>query len=170
MHTSWEAYTDTLQGVLYIYCIRWQRLELNGNFMALKIESVPSKKCLPLHFLLLPERWNSSLHEPEECADTSHQTWWSSLWSSARHIQIFTVHWTGTLIGLINLQSTSSAAGFCIPSHSSSEGCYVGILGGVQGIIRNFQSVLHSAGGHFKVTGEHGVLSAGCTSSLIQFW
>lgn len=170
MHTSWEAYTDTLQGALYIYCIRWQRLELNGNFMALKIESVPSKKCLPLHFLLLPERWNSSLHKAwGMCRYITSNVMILTVIFHTTHTD-FTVHWTVTLIGLINLQSTSSTAGFCIPSHSSSEGCYVGILGGVQGIIRNFQSVLHSAGGHFKVTGEHGVLSAGCTSSLIQFW
>lgn len=36
----------------------------------------------------------------------------------------------------------------------------VGILGVVLGIIRNFKSVLLSVGSHFKVSREHGVLSA----------
>ncbi len=74
----------------------------------------------------------------------------------------FTVCRTIKLIGLINLPSASSTTGFCLPS-PSSEDCCLGILGVVQGIIRNFKSVLHSVGGHFKVTGEHGVLSAVCT-------
>lgn len=80
-----------------------------------------------------------------------------------QHIQFkFTVYQTIKLIGLINLQSASSTNGFCLLLPSSKDFC-VGILGVFQGIIRNFKSVLHSAGGHFKVTGEHGVLSAVCT-------
>lgn len=88
-HILWGVNWHLAKGFVHLlYTWQQRKLEQNGNFMALKIESVTSKKCLPLHFPLLLERWNSSQQKPEECGDTSHQTWWSLLWSSTTHTEL----------------------------------------------------------------------------------
>lgn len=79
---------------------------------------------------------------------------------------LYLVYWTIRLIGLINVQSATSAAGSCLPSTLAVR---TGTATGVLGIISNFKSVLLAVGGHLVATWEHIALSAVCTYSLIQF-
>lgn len=81
-------------------------------------------------------------------------------------LSLYLVYWTIRLIGLINVQSATSAAGSCLPSTLAAR---TGTATGVLGIISNFKSVLLAVGGHLVATWEHIALSAVCTYSLIQF-
>lgn len=90
---------------------------------------------------------------------------WSWSLTALTH-SLYLVYWTIRLIGLINVQSATSAAASCLPSTLAAR---TGTATGVLGIISNFKSVLLAVGGHLVATWEHIVLSAVCTYYLIQF-
>lgn len=88
-------------------------------------------------------------------------------WSqSLTTLTLYLVDWTISLIGLINVQSATSAAASCLPSTLA---VWTGTATSVLGIISNFKSVLLAVGGHLVATWEHILLSAVCTHYLIQF-